>query len=181
MESSLLSLGLHPNASLVLMLKKHTNQSGSSNLIQKESMIHSTCHSYDGDRTSNVHSVHNTPQIQQHSWGGGMRLSDNFESNHQGDGAVDSELQNRRDNIRQSALLHSVLETAEKTVVSGNQIEIDREGTTASASTTNASTAIASSTSASSSNCKVEQRQRNTAVIEAIEKRSVPAVSSKGL
>ena len=60
--------------------------------------------------------------------------------------------------------------------MSGNQIEIDREGTTASAST-----AIASSTSASSSNCKVEQRQRNTAVIEAIEKRSVPAVSSKGL
>ena len=93
MESPLLSLGLHPNASLVLMLKKHTNQSGSSNLIQKESMIHSTCHSYDGDRTSNVHSVHNTPQIQQHSWSGGMRLSDNFVSNHQGDGEVDSELQ----------------------------------------------------------------------------------------
>ena len=93
MESPLLSLGLHPNASLVLMLKKHTNQSGSSNLIQKESMIHSTCHSYDGDHTSNVHSVHNTPQIQQHSWSGGMRLSDNFVSNHQDDGAVDSELQ----------------------------------------------------------------------------------------
>jgi len=154
LRSSLLSLGLHPNASLVLMLERHADQSGMAQIIQKEV---ATMHLYDGDRTSNVRSVHYTPQIQHHEWGGGNRLTQCSTSGEESRTKTDSRLDHRRDDICRSPFLRSVLGAAEGVLAAENDVR--RRGLHESAALASAS---------SDGSC---QRQRNLEVMEAIDKR----------
>ena len=140
------------------MLKKCVDQSGMAHIIQKE---RATAHPYDGDRTSNIHSVHQSLQIQQHDWGGGISLCERNDSERQSPKEGDSELQQRRNGICRSALLRSVLNPSDGVTMPDN----DR-GTSSTERHSNESAAVASMSSGSN-----EKRQRNTAVIEAIDKR----------
>lgn len=150
------------------MLKKCEDQSGMAHIIQNE---RATSHPYDGDRTSNIHSVHQSLQIQHHDWGGGIRLSECNDSKKQNEEEDDSELQQRRNGIRRSALLRSVLTPSDGAAM----LEEDR-ATSRTGRNSNQSAAVASMSSGSN-----EGRQRNTAVIEAIDKRMSLLGSNEGL
>ena len=137
-------------------------------IVQKENTAD---HPYDGDRTSNVHSVYHSPQSQQHEWGGGIRLSEHNDMERHAEKDADSELQHRREGISRSAILRSVLGTSEGIVIP----ERDRE-VGGMESRSNESATVASPSSGSS-----QQRQRNAAFIEAIDKRLSVATAPEGV
>lgn len=145
----------------MLLLKKDTHQSGSSCIIQKES---SSSHSYDGDRTSNVHSVHHSPQVQFHDWGGGNRLcGDNEQLNIPDNG--------RSRDVSQSALLRSVL---------GNSLDSSRSNIQGEASGDRLLSHTVTSTAADSSRSN-DERDRKNAMMKAIEKRNAQHKTPDGL
>ena len=133
-------------------------------IIQKQV---ATMHLYDGDRTCNVHSVHYTPQIQHHEWGGGNRLCQRSTSEEESTANNYSRLDHRRDEINRSPFLRSVLGAVEGVLAA--ESDVRRRDF-------NESAALASASNDSSCH-----RQRNFEVMEAIDKRMSLAGVAEGL
>ena len=173
LNESLKSLGLCPNASLVLLRHRHENQQGSSHIIQKKDNQSQTSHNYDG-ASSNIHSVHFSQSTPQREWGRGARLTGNDEVTvgPGPSGVIGSpeEQRNRRVNINQSAFLRGVLDHQ---VVSADCRETrDFGGLELSAGSNNEDR--------NPSNNSMGPSQRKVAMIEAIEKRANLLAAKRG-
>lgn len=174
-QRSLQSLGLFPNASLVLMLQKHASQSGSSNIVQQENPVHPTenttkAHS---DGASKVQSVHYTPPVQHYVWGGGSRLCGNYQPEDQHELEADPQTQGRRGEICQSSFLRSVLSHPENTSNTNREVRPER----GKYDTVPYSTAPLASTSGSTDDA---HRQQSNLMMEAIQKRRAQFAASVG-
>ncbi|XP_065053452.1 internalin I-like isoform X2 [Rhopilema esculentum] len=154
LSSTLLSLGLCPNASLVLMLQRHTAQSGVCNVAPASTV---SSRMYDGGATNNIHSVHLTPHVLHHEWGAGACLTSNpslDSEGHSSDGPNENE--ERRTNIQQSAVLRALIDASENTT----------------------ERSVAETVSTARQRDIEEPKQRNIAVVEAVERRRALQISS---
>ena len=146
------------------MLQRHTAQSGVCNVAPVSTV---SSRIYDGGATSNVHSVHRTPHVSHHEWGAGARLTSNPSleaERHGSDGP--SENEERRSKVEQSAVLRALINVSENTTersVAHNNI-VKNE-----------------TVSAANQRGIEEPRQRNIAVVEAVERRRALQISSRGL
>eukprot|EP00112_Aurelia_sp_Birch-Aquarium-sp1_P010123 Seg2177.5 transcript_id=Seg2177.5/GoldUCD/mRNA.D3Y31 product=Internalin-I protein_id=Seg2177.5/GoldUCD/D3Y31 len=163
LNESLNSLGLCPNASLVLIRRRHTNQQGSSHIIQKEDNQSQTSHDYDGAST-NVHSVHFSQSNLQREWGRGARLTGKDELPVEPSELMDlpEEQRDRRVNINRSAFLRSVLENQAGSGECRETRDLSNQELSAASHNENQS----------SSSDSMGPHQRKIAMMEAIEKRA---------